>query len=96
MKILHVIPPYYKDDEVLDSALSLIGRMLDSTEIHVAAFEEDMQKVATLPITCHTIHHRHPLTEWISVPPTWRNGRERGVSRWSCRHTTGSENMFGT
>ena len=48
MKILHVIPPYYKDDEVLDSALSLIGRMLDSTEIHVAAFEEDMQKVLEL------------------------------------------------
>lgn len=93
MKILHVIPPYYKDDEVLDSALSLIGRMLDSTEIHVAAFEEDMQKVATLPITCHTIHHRHPLTEWISVPSQYIKILYQVMP--DVVHIHGSWNLFG-
>lgn len=68
MKILHVIPNFHLDDEVLHKALSLIACIPGPTENHVVVSEEDAKKINGQNITLHTLPQRRTLPARLSFP----------------------------
>lgn len=93
MKILHVIPPYCMDDEVLDNALLWMGSMLEMTDIHIVAFEKDIQKAGTLPVTCHALYRSHPLKNRLYVATQYVKVLYKVMP--DIVHIHGSWNLFG-